>query len=106
MAATITQQTVRAPEHGGRSLRRKNLFEGATVGEVKERMAQLRPDSERRWGKMKPGQVLAHCSAAIGMAVGGTRPPRILMGRLLGRIAKKSLITNGTAIRRNSMSDK
>jgi len=27
----------------------KNLFEAATVEEVKERMAQLRPDSERLW---------------------------------------------------------
>ena len=28
----------------------KNLFEAAWVEEVKERMAQLRPDSERLWG--------------------------------------------------------
>jgi hypothetical protein len=28
----------------------KNLFEAATVEEVKERMAQLRPASERGWG--------------------------------------------------------
>jgi len=48
---------------------------------------------------MNPGQMLAHCSAAIGMAVGETRPPRILLGRLLGRMAKKSLITNGTPMR-------
>jgi hypothetical protein len=30
----------------------KNLFEAATVEEVKGRMAQLRPDSERQWGMM------------------------------------------------------
>jgi hypothetical protein len=106
MAATITQQTVQAPDRGGRALRVKNLFEAAAVEEVKERMAQLRPDSERLWGKMKPAQMLAHCSAAIGMAVGETRPPRILMGRLLGRMAKKSLITNGTPMRRNSITEK
>jgi len=106
MAATISEQTRQAPGIVGRSLRRKNLFEAATAGEVKERMAQLRPDSERLWGKMKPAQMLAHCSAAIGMAVGETRPPRILLGRLLGRMAKKSLITNGTPMRRNSMTDK
>ena len=38
--------------------------------------------------------------------MGETRPPRILLGRLLGRMAKKSLITNGTPMRRNSMTDK
>jgi hypothetical protein len=84
----------------------KNLFETARVEEVKERIARLRPDSERQWGKMNPAQALAHCSAAIGMAVGEIRPPRILIGRLLGPIAKKSVIVNGTPMRRNSMTDK
>ena len=84
----------------------KSLFEAARVEEIKKRMAQLRPDSERQWGKMNPAQALAHCSAAIGMAVGETRPPRILIGRLLGRLAKKSVIVNGEPMRRNSMTDK
>src|SRR5260370_12572299 len=84
----------------------KNLFEAATVGEVKERMAQLRPNSERLWGKMNPAQALAHCSAAMEMAMGKICPPRILIGRLLGRLAKKSLIVNGTPMRRNSMTEK
>jgi hypothetical protein len=84
----------------------KNLFEVARVEEVKGRMAQLRPDSQRLWGKMNPAQAMAHCSAAIGMAVGETRPPRILIGRLLGPLAKKSVIVNGTPMRRNSMTEK
>src|ERR1700688_4398789 len=84
----------------------KNLFETARVEEVKERIARLRPDSERQWGKMNPAQALAHCSAAVGVAVGETRPPRIFIGRLLGPIAKKSVIVNGTPMRRNSMTDK
>ncbi len=84
----------------------KNLFEVATVEEVKERMAQLRPDSERLWGKMNPAQALAHCSGAMGMAIGEICPPRVLIGRLLGPLAKKSLIVNGTPMRRNSMTEK
>jgi hypothetical protein len=84
----------------------KNLFEAATVGEVKERMGQLSPDSERLWGKMNPAQALAHCSAAMEMAMGKICPPRILIGRLLGRLAKKSLIGKGTPMRRNSMTEK
>ena len=86
--------------------RAKNLFEAARVEEVKERIAQLRPESERQWGKMNPAQMLAHCSATIDMAMGKTSPPRILIGRLLGRLAKKSLIVNGTPMRRNSMTEK
>ena len=84
----------------------KNLFEAARVEEVKQRIAQLRPDSKRQWGKMNPAQALAHCSAAIGMAEGKISPPRILIGRLLGPFAKKSVIVNGEPIRRNAMTEK
>ena len=88
------------------SSRVKNLFEAAAVEEVKQRMAQLRPESERQWGKMNPAQMLAHCSATIDMAMGKVSPPRILIGRLLGRLAKKSVIVNGTPMRRNAMTEK
>ena len=86
----------------------KNLFEVEVVEEVQQRMAQLRPDSERLWGKMNPAQMLAHCSAAIEMATatGENYPRRVWIGRLLGPIAKKSLIANGEPMRRNAMTDK
>src|SRR5258708_27177051 len=84
----------------------KNLFEAATVEEVKERMAQVRAGSEWLWGKMNPAQALAHCSAAIEMAVGEICPPRILIGRLLGRLAKKSLMVKGTPMRGNALTAK
>jgi len=84
----------------------KNLFESAAVNEITDRMEHLRPDSERQWGKMNVAQMLAHCSAAIGMAEGKVSPPRILLGRLLGPLAKKSLIVNGEPMRRNAMTDK
>jgi len=84
----------------------KNLFEAAAVEEVKERMALLRPDSERQWGKMNSAQTLAHCSAAMEMAVGDRTPPRILIGRLLGRFAKKSMILNEKPMPRNVGTDK
>jgi hypothetical protein len=84
----------------------KNLFEATAVEEVKERMALLRPDSERQWGKMNPAQTLAHCSAAMEMALGDRTPPRILIGRLLGRFAKKSMILNENPMPRNVGTDK
>src|SRR6266849_5635095 len=40
------------------------------------------------------------------MSMGKTRPTRILSGRLLGRMAKKSVILNGTPMRRNSITEK
>jgi hypothetical protein len=84
----------------------KSLFDAAKVEEVKTRLAQLRPDSERQWGKMNPAQALAHCSAALATATGKNFPRRILIGRLLGPLAKRSMIVNGTPMRRNSMTEK
>lgn len=80
MAATITEPMAQGAGRGGKALRVKNLFDATAVEEVKERMARLRPDSERQWGKMSPAQMLAHCSAAIGMAVGETRRESCLDG--------------------------
>ena len=84
----------------------KNLFEAATVEEVKGRIAQLKPDSERVWGKMNPAQALAHCSAAMEMAMGANKPPRIFIGRLLGRFAKKSMIAKEKPMPRNVGTEK
>ena len=84
----------------------KHLFEAARVEEVKERMAQLRPDSERLWGKMDAAQMLAHCSKGFEMATGKISPPRILIGRLLGPLAKKSMIVKGKPMPRNVSADK
>jgi hypothetical protein len=84
----------------------KSLFEPAAVNEITGRVTHLGPDSEAQWGKMNVAQMLAHCSAAIGMAEGKVTPPRILLGRLLGPLAKKSLIVNGEPMRRNAMAEK
>jgi len=80
----------------------KNLFEAARVEEVKERMARLRPDSERLWGKMNPAQALAHCSRGIELAVGDRIPPRLLLGRIIGRMVKPMALGNDAPMRRNS----
>jgi hypothetical protein len=83
----------------------KSLFEPATAEEVKKRMALLRPDSERQWGKMSPAQALAHCSAAMEVAVGLKFPPRNLFGRLIGRRVLKTFLA-GKPFPRNSPTDK
>jgi hypothetical protein len=84
----------------------KDLFAAATLEEAKQRVAMLRPESARRWGKMSAAQMLAHCAASMEMAVGMTFPPRRFIGRLVGPLAKKAVITEGKPFRRNSPSDK
>jgi hypothetical protein len=80
----------------------KNLFEAARVEEVKERIARLRPDSQRQWGKMNAAQAVAHCSAGLELAVGDRIPPRMFLGRIMGRIVKPMVFRNDEPMRRNS----
>jgi hypothetical protein len=61
----------------------RTIFEPDATREIKERLSQLRPDSERQWGTMNPAQVLAHCSKGMEQATGDVLPPRMLIGRLL-----------------------
>jgi hypothetical protein len=80
----------------------KNLFEAARVEEVKRRMAQLKPDSERLWGKMNAAQAVAHCSAGLEWATGEKTPPRVLVGRIVGWMIKPLVLRNDQPMRRNS----
>ncbi|MGC2162132.1 MAG: DUF1569 domain-containing protein [Silvibacterium sp.] len=84
----------------------KNLFEAATVDAVKGRIMRLKPDSERQWGRMNSAQALAHCSIAIEMAMGKVYVKRILLGRLVGPMAKRSLIEKGEPMRRGAKTPK
>jgi len=81
----------------------KNLFDTATREDIKQRLGRLRPESQRQWGKMTPAQTMAHCSAAIELAMGGKpMPPRLWIGRLFGPIAKRSLLVKGEPMRRDA----
>jgi hypothetical protein len=80
----------------------KNLFEAARAEEIKKRIAQLRPDSERQWGKMNVAQAIEHCSRGMEMALGDKTPPRVLVGRIMGWIVKPMALGNDEPMRRNS----
>src|SRR5215470_9875375 len=80
----------------------KNLFQAATVKEVKERIALLRPDSERLGGTMSAPQAVAHCSAGLELALGDKTPARMFVGRLIGWIVKPLALRNDESMRRNT----
>jgi Protein of unknown function (DUF1569) len=83
----------------------KNLFENSSTMEIRNRIERLRPDSESQWGKMNVAQMLAHCSAWMEMAAGLNSPPRSFIGRIFGKMAKKSVLGD-QPIRRNMPSEK
>ena len=78
----------------------KNLFEASSATEIRNRIDRLRPDSQRQWGVMNVAQMMAHCSAWLEIAAGEKTPPRSLMGRIVGRLAKKSILGEAP-VRRN-----
>jgi hypothetical protein len=80
----------------------RNLFDASAVGEIKGRTALLRPDSERQWGRMNAAQAVAHCSAGLEWAVGDRIPPRMFLGRIIGRFVKPLVMRNDEPMRRNS----
>ena len=80
----------------------KNLFEAATVEEVKQRISGLGPGNERQWGTMTASQALAHCSAAMEWAVGDSFPPRMFIGSIIGRMIKGKVLGDDQPMRRNS----
>jgi Protein of unknown function (DUF1569) len=80
----------------------KNLFEPDRCAEVQQRLAQLRPDSARQWGKMTPSQMLVHCSLAMEAALGERKPPRMFIGRIVGGMVKRSVVGTDKPIGRNA----
>jgi hypothetical protein len=78
----------------------QNLFQPSTIDELMTRLDKLEPASPRQWGKMDVAQMLAHCSTTMDMASGRTQPPRLFIGRLIGRLARP-VFTNDRPFSRN-----
>ena len=80
----------------------KHLFEPAAIAEVRSRVRQLRPDSPRQWGKMTAAQAVAHCARGLEQALGDRKPPRMLVGHLLGWAIKRLALGDDKPMQRNS----
>ena len=80
----------------------KSLYEPAAAEEIKSRLNAMGAASERQWGKMTPAQMLAHCANAMESATGDSNPPRVMIGRFLGPIAKAMVINKDRPFKKNS----
>jgi len=81
----------------------KNLYDPAAAEEIKARMASLRPDSPRQWGKMNAAQMLAHCVISMEWGLGARIPqPAPWPVRILGRFVKPFALGNDQPLRKNS----
>ncbi|MGD0630001.1 MAG: DUF1569 domain-containing protein [Terracidiphilus sp.] len=80
----------------------KNLYDAADANEIKERIALLKPESTREWGRMNAAQAVAHCAASMEWAVGDRVPPRAFFLSLMGRLIKPMVLKDDKPFRRNS----
>jgi hypothetical protein len=84
----------------------KNLYEAGVAKQVEDRLAQLKPDSPRQWGRMTPAQAVAHCSGAMEWAVSDKRPPRTTSGWLIGWAIKPLVLKDDKPLRPGAPTDK
>jgi hypothetical protein len=85
-----------------RSLYVKNFFDQNAGQQFKDRLANLRSESERQWGKMNAAQMVAHLCKGMEQAMGEVLPPRILFGRIIGRFVKSHVLRDDDPLRRNT----
>lgn len=78
-----------------------DLFDPASRQSILERLERLMPESQRQWGKMDVGQMLAHCAVALEMANGERPQKRALIGLLLSWMVRKKLL-GGAPFPKNS----
>ena len=80
----------------------KHLHDPTRVTELTARIAQLRSDSPRQWGKMTPSQAVAHMAIGFEAALGDIEVPRLFIGRLIGGFVKRSALGNDAPIMKNA----
>jgi hypothetical protein len=61
----------------------RSIFDATSRDRLLARLAQLRPDSPRQWGKMTPNEMLCHLEDALRCATGEvpTRPRNNFMSK-------------------------
>jgi len=68
------------------------IFNEIDNAKIIERINNLKPDTQRLWGKMTVTQMMPHCGVAIRIAFGEPILKRGLIGILFGGLIKKSIM--------------
>ena len=72
-----------------------NLFDSTDTAKIIERINKLTPESQRLWGKMEVGQMVAHCNESLETAMGLTNPKMLpFYLRAIGFFLKKSIVSS------------
>ena len=80
----------------------KSVLDPSTRNELEKRIFLLNENSQRQWGKMTVYQMIKHCSLWEDMTQGKLTYKRVLIGRIFGRIALRSVLKNDTSLAQNT----
>jgi len=70
----------------------ENLFNTTDRDAMLTRLAVLHAGHARRWGRMTPAQMLAHCTAAFAYPLGQKVARRPLVARVVAPFVKRSVL--------------
>lgn len=81
----------------------KTIYDKATRDELISRINLLNENSIPQWGKMNIYQMLKHCTLWEEMVLGRLKSRRIFIGRLFGKMALKSILSDEKPMMRNAI---
>jgi hypothetical protein len=70
----------------------KSLFEESVYNEVIDRLAKLKSETPRQWGKMDATLMVKHCNLVLSSSLGTAPRKRALMSYLFRKMAKKQYV--------------
>src|SRR5690349_4464574 len=73
----------------------ESLFDTAENRNIIARIEKLNASSQPLWGKMNVAQMLTHVQQPLKVGIGELNLKQMLIGRLLGGMAKKKLLKPG-----------
>jgi hypothetical protein len=78
----------------------KSIFNQSDTAEIINRINQLTPTTERRWGKMTVAQMLAHCNVSYEMIYDDKHPkPNAFMRFVLKNLVKSKVVSEKPYLR-------
>lgn len=80
----------------------KSIFETNTRAELINRINLLNENNKAQWGKMSVYQMLKHCTLWEEMIQGKQKYKRVLMGRIFGRMALKTVLKDEAPLRHST----
>ena len=80
----------------------KSVLDASTREELIQRINTINENSKAQWGKMNAYQMLKHCCMWDEMVHNNKMGKRVFIGRIIGRMALKSVLKDETPLGKNS----